>query len=83
VADREFLAVGKNATPTVQLLPALSELPQVVVCRGKSPRFAPVTAMLWKVRVVPPVFLMVTDWVALIVPTFCDTKLKLPLFKEA
>ena len=69
-ADRLPLAVGSNVTLIVQLAPAPTELPQVLVC-AKSPGLAPVSAMperfkaalppLVRVAVTIPL-LVLTDW---------------------
>src|ERR1017187_10394036 len=61
----------------VQLPPAATLAPQVLVC-AKSPALVPVTARLLIRRVAVPVLLRVTDWAALVVPTFWLVKVKLP-----
>ncbi len=61
-------AVGVKVTLMLQLAPAATELPQVLVC-VKSPLFVPVTAMLVRLSEALPVFESVTDCAALVVPT--------------
>jgi hypothetical protein len=53
-------AVGVNVTLTVQLPPAASELPQVVVS-GKSPALPPVTTKLVMLNAEFPLFVRVSD----------------------
>src|ERR1039457_7273507 len=76
-ALRPPAAVGVNVTEKLQFAPAATLLPQVLVY-AKSPGLAPVTAMLVIDRVPVPVLLRVTDWVALVVPTFWLANVKLP-----
>ena len=61
-------AVGVNVTLMVQLAPATTELPQVLVC-AKSPLFVPVTTMLVRLSEALPVFESVTVCAVLVVPT--------------
>ena len=68
-AARLPIEVGANVTLMVQLPPAASELPQVVVL-PKSPALAPARAMLLRVRAAFPVLFSVTVWAALVVPRF-------------
>jgi len=75
-AVRVPVAVGLNLTLIVQPLPALSELPQVVVL-GKSPLLAPVIAILVILSGALPVFLSVTLFDPLVVPTLRAEKVKL------
>lgn len=75
-AVRLPVAVGVNVTLIVQLLPAVSELPQLLVC-AKSPGLVPVSAMLLMVRVAFPVLLSVAVWAVLVVPTLVELKLRL------
>ena len=53
------VAVGVNVTLIVQLPPAATEVPQVLVC-AKSPLFVPVIPILLMVRAVLPLFVNVT-----------------------
>jgi len=66
------VAVGLNVTLIVQLAPAPSELEHVLVC-AKSPVAAPMETVVDKV----PVFFTVTGMLALVVPTCCETNVKL------
>jgi hypothetical protein len=66
--DRAPEAVGLKVTLMLQLAPAATELPQVLVC-AKSLLFVPVTAMLARLSGALPVFERVTDCAALVVPT--------------
>ena len=68
VAARDPAAVGANLALIEQLLPAVTEPPQVVVSE-KSPELAPVSVMLLMLRVPFPVLLTVTLWALLVVPT--------------
>ena len=61
-------AVGANVTLIVQLPPAATELPQVLVTL-KSPALAPVTCRLVMVKVLLPVLLRVMVWELLVEPT--------------
>jgi hypothetical protein len=62
------VAAGVKLTLIVQLAPAATELPQVVVS-GKSPGSAPVTAMLAMLKVRLPLLVRVTDCAGAVVPT--------------
>ena len=62
------LAVGVNVTLIVQLAPAASELPQVLVW-AKALALAPVIATLVMLNVAVPLFVRVTVEAALLVPT--------------
>jgi hypothetical protein len=75
-AVRLPLAVGVNITLIVQLPPAASELPHVFVC-AKSPAFAPVIAMLDRLKPALPVLPRVTVWGALVEPTAWFPKARL------
>jgi hypothetical protein len=68
VAVRLPGAVGVNVTLMVQLPPAASELPQVVVS-GKSPGLGPVTARLAMLKARLPLFVRVTDCAGVEVPS--------------
>ena len=68
-APRLPAAVGVNVTEMLQFPPAATLAPQVLVC-AKSPGLVPATAMLVIVKAAVPVLLSVTDWAALVVPTF-------------
>jgi hypothetical protein len=68
-ATRLPFAVGVNVILTVQLLPAASVVPQVVADWAKSPAFAPVNVLPDILRVVGRLFLIVTIFAALLVPT--------------
>jgi hypothetical protein len=59
-ADSAPIKEGVKVTLIVQLLPAATELPQVLVLE-KSPLLAPVTEMLVKVKLTLPVLVRVTD----------------------
>ena len=59
-AMRFPMAEGVNDTMIVQLAPAASELPQLLVGGTKSLALAPVTAMLVMVKTALPVLLRVT-----------------------
>jgi hypothetical protein len=67
LADRVPLAVGVNVTLIVQLAPAATLDPQVLVC-AKSPGFAPVSEMLWIVSVFPRLVSVIVCGL-LVVPT--------------
>src|SRR5271157_1994122 len=67
-ADRLALAVGSNVTLTVQLAPAATEVPQVLVC-AKSPALAPVSAMLERLKAAAPPLVRVAVSVPLLVFT--------------
>ena len=62
------LAAGVKVTLIVQLAPAATELPQLLVC-AKSPGFVPVSARLVTLKAVLPEFVKVTAWAVLVVPT--------------
>ena len=62
------LALGVKVTLIVQLAPAATELPQVLIWE-KSLALVPVTARLEIVSVVPPVLVSVTACALLLVPT--------------
>ena len=67
VAEYETLATGLNVTLIVQLLPAVSELPQFELgVSVKFDAFVPVTVMAILDSVVAPVFLSVTVLVTLV-----------------
>jgi uncharacterized protein YqcC (DUF446 family) len=76
-APRLPAAVGVNVTEMLQLPPAATLAPQVLVC-AKSPGLVPATAMLVTVKAAVPVLLSVTDWAALVVPTFWLAYVRLP-----
>src|ERR1035441_2664132 len=76
-APRLPAAVGVNVTEMLQLPPAATLAPQVLVC-AKSPGLVPATATLVIVRGAEPVLLSVTDWAALVVPTFWLANVRLP-----
>ena len=61
--------VGLKVTFTVQLLPAATLVPQVLVSEK-----APLAVMLLMLSAAFPVFLSVTVCVALVVPRACDVK---------
>ena len=67
-AVRLPLAEGLNVTLIVQLLPAATELPHVLVW-AKSLALTPVSARLVMFSVVPPLFVSVTAWALLVVPS--------------
>jgi hypothetical protein len=69
-ATRLPAAVGLNVTLIVQLLPAATLAPHVLLS-AKSPAFVPVTPMLVIARLLPPVLLSVTVCAALVLPTDC------------
>ena len=58
VAERLPLAVGVKVTPNVQLAPAASVAPQLLVC-AKSPGFGPATAIFVITNRECPLFLRV------------------------
>jgi hypothetical protein len=68
VAVRVPAAVGVNVMLIVQLPPAATELPQVVVS-GKSPGLSPVTIKLVMPKRVLPLFVKLTVCAGLLVPT--------------
>jgi hypothetical protein len=61
-------AEGVKVTLIVQLAPAATELPHVLVC-AKSPALVPVTAMLVMLKVALPVLRRVTVRAVLVAPT--------------
>lgn len=69
-AERAPVAVGLKVTLIVQFAPAATLAPHVFVCE-KSPLFVPVMVMPkpLKVSVALPVFVRVTLWAELLVPT--------------
>ena len=62
-------AVGLNVTLIVQVAPAATEAPHVLLW-AKSPLLVPVTATLVMLTVALPVLDSVIAWAALVVPTF-------------
>src|ERR1035441_9703894 len=80
-APRLPAAVGVKVTKMLQLPPAATLAPQVLVC-AKSPGLVPVTARLLIRRVAVPVLLSVTDWAALVVPTFWLANVRLPAVSD-
>ena len=68
-ADSALVNEGVKVTLSEQLLPAATELPQVLLAREKSLLLVPVTAMLVMDRATLPVFVSVTVCAALVVPT--------------
>jgi hypothetical protein len=72
---------GAQVATMVQLPPAKTELPQLLDCE-KSAVFAPVRPMLAMVSVPAPVFVRVTLFVALMLPTFTLPKARLAGLKE-
>ena len=75
-AVRAPAAVGVNATLIVQLPPAATEPPHVLLTE-KSPAFAPVRLMPLMLKLVFPVLSRVVLCAALVVPTFWLLKLRL------
>jgi hypothetical protein len=69
-------AEGVNVTLSVQLPPAASELPHVVVS-AKSPGLAPVNAIPLRDKAAFPGLFSVTVWPALVVPRFWPLKVRL------
>ena len=67
-AERAPVAVGLNVTDKVQLPPAGTLVPQVLVC-AKSPGFVPVTLIPVMLRLVVPTLVRVTVCGGLVVPT--------------
>src|ERR1039457_5271426 len=80
-APRIPAAVGVKVTKMLQLPPAATLAPQVLVC-AKSPGLVPVTARLLIRRVAEPVLLSITDWAALVVPTFWLANVRLPAVSD-
>jgi hypothetical protein len=70
-AFRDPVAVGLNTILTVQLAPAAKVEPHVVALWRKSPGFVPPKEKAEKVSMVGRLFLIVTDLLWLVVPTFC------------
>jgi hypothetical protein len=75
-ADRLPDEPGVNITAIVQLFPAATEAPQVVVS-AKSPGLTPVTAIPEMFNEAFPVFVRVTDCAALVVARFWALKARL------
>ena len=67
-ADRLPVTVGSNVTLIVQLPPAATELPQVLVS-AKSPGLAPLSTMLERLKAALPPLVSVAESVALLVLT--------------
>jgi hypothetical protein len=63
------IAVGLNATLSVQLTPAATVVPQVFAVTIKSPALVPPVATEVMVNGPVPVFFKVTVWLAQVVPT--------------
>ena len=76
-ATREPFATGVKVTLTVQLEPAVSVDPQVVVLTAKSPLIVPARVMPEMARVPGSLFLIVTILAALVFPTLVAGKFKL------
>ena len=76
VARRKNRALGVNLTLTVQLAPDANVEPQVLVW-VKSVGLVPVIDMEVIVKVPGPTLLTVTFWLALVVPTVCEAKVRL------
>lgn len=68
VAARLLLADGVKVTLMVQLAPAATEVPQLLVW-AKSPALVPETAMLLTLKAALPELVRVTDCVELVAPT--------------
>jgi hypothetical protein len=81
-AVRLPMAVAVNVTLRVQLPPAASEPPQVLVS-PKSPGLAPVNAMPLMDKATFPVLFKVTVCAALVVPTFWELKVRLEVVRLA
>jgi hypothetical protein len=75
-AVRDPLAAGVKVTLIVQLPPAATLAPQVLVWT-KSPGLAPERAMLEIVKAAEPVLFSVTAWAVLVVPTDWLAKVRL------
>ena len=69
-------AVGVNVTLKVQLAPAPTVEPQVLVCWKSSPS-GPVMEMPVKLKAVLPTFVSVNFFAALVVPTSCTGNVRL------
>jgi hypothetical protein len=67
-AVKEPLAAGVKVTLIVQLPPAATLAPQLLLC-AKSLGFAPVSAIPLILKAPLPVLLKVTVWAALVAPT--------------
>src|SRR5215813_4585468 len=67
------VVVGVNVTLIVQAAPARSEVPQLLVW----PKFV-LAVIDVIVSVVEPMFVNVTGWAGLVVPTVCEAKVRLP-----
>jgi hypothetical protein len=76
VAERAPAACGVNLAETLQLCPAVKCPLQLFESGAQSPLSAPNTPIPLKVRVTLPVFVTVTDWTALVVPSVWFPKLK-------
>jgi hypothetical protein len=76
-AAREPATVGLKTSVTVQLAPAVSVDPQVFDVSVKSCGSAPVSVMEVMPTEIVPVFVMVTVWGGLVVPTATLPKLML------
>ena len=76
VALRVNLALGAKLMLIVQFAPDASVDPQVLVCK-KSPGFVPTSEMDVIVKVPGPTLPRVTFWLALVVPTNRDAKVRL------
>ena len=74
-AVRDPGAVGANVTLIEQFAPDATLLPQVFVWT-KSAAFPPVRPRLVTLRAALPVFDSVTDLAGLVVPTFCELKVR-------
>lgn len=74
-AVREPVAVGVNFTLIEQLAPTATLLPQVFVWE-KSTGFAPVKPMLVRLKLAAPVLVSVMFCSALVVPVFCELKVR-------
>ncbi len=70
------VADGRNEIVTAQFVPCVKLLPQVVVFR-KSAAFRPVTLIEFSPSLALPGLLIVSVLGWLVVPTFCDGKVKL------
>src|SRR4051795_4891772 len=73
VAVRAFAWVGVNVTQTVQLSPGDRIAKQLHDC-AKSPAFAPVIETPLSCSAAPPLFVMVTDCLAVVDPTVCEPR---------
>jgi len=76
-AARAPFAVGLNVTLTVHFAPAAKVAPQVVADWLKSPAFVPVNVLPDIVRAVGRLFLIVTIFAVLVVPTVWAAKVRL------